>query len=417
MFRWQACLCSSVISLCGLLSGSEAAPEKARSADAFVDTIGVNIHLGYSDTVYNKYDEILKPRLLELGVRHIRDGIRLNRKDLIKKLNDLAENGIHSNLLLSPNEAVEVCKAVEKSVETVEGENEPDGKKHAGPKDWIPLARAQNTALYAAMKADSATKNIPVLVSGMANTRSSPGNLGDMQATIDIGNMHCYPGGLNPLSGGWGMTLLKAVEEERKVCGTKPIIATETGYHNDLHEKGHPGVPEEIAAKYLPRLMLHYFNLGFQRTFSYEFLDLKPDPEMTDIEKHFGMLHNDGTPKPVFTAMKNLIAALKDAGPAFDLASLNYALENAPKTLEKVLLQKRDGRFYLILWLEEKSYDTAKKEPIVVAAHDLSISIATHLSKASLLDVKTGGAVKAIADAQKFSVPVGDEIVVLELVP
>ena len=49
-------------------------PDPARPADAFVDFVGVNTHLGYYDTAYGDYEHILKPRLLELGVRHIRDG-------------------------------------------------------------------------------------------------------------------------------------------------------------------------------------------------------------------------------------------------------------------------------------------------------------------------------------------------------
>ena len=52
----------------------DAEAESARPADAFVDYVGVNTHLGYSDTTYGDYEGILKPRLLELGVRHIRDG-------------------------------------------------------------------------------------------------------------------------------------------------------------------------------------------------------------------------------------------------------------------------------------------------------------------------------------------------------
>ena len=402
-----------------ILHAGEDAPtqEKARTADAFVDTIGVNIHLGYHDTVYNKYDEILKPRLVELGIRHVRDGLSANRKDVLKKLTDLADSGIHSDLLLAAGEAVAICKEIPNSVESVEGENEPDGRKHAGPKDWIPLARAQNAALYKAIKADPATAHLPVLVSGMANTRNSPGDLGDMQAQIDFGNMHSYPGGLNPLSGGWGIALTKAIEEERKVCGEKPIVATETGYHNFLNAKGHPGVPEEIEAVYLPRLLLHYFNMGFQRVYTYEFLDLKPDPAMTDMEKHFGLVRNDGSPKPAFAALKNLIAALKDPGPQFEPGGLSFAIENAPKTLEKTLLQKRDGRFYLIVWLEERSYDTQKKEPIKVAPREIEIAVATHLAKASVLDLKNGNAAKAFENPQKFTVSVGDEIVVLELMP
>ncbi len=48
--------------------------ESARAADAFVDFFGVNTHLGYYDTAYRDYEGIVKPRLLELSVRHIRDG-------------------------------------------------------------------------------------------------------------------------------------------------------------------------------------------------------------------------------------------------------------------------------------------------------------------------------------------------------
>src|SRR5579862_5452132 len=103
--RMQNCknflLSAALIFFVSILAGEDVpVPEQARAADSFVDAIGVNIHLGYSDTVYHKYDEILKPRLVELGVRHVRDGLRANRKDVLKKLTDLAESGIHLDLLL-----------------------------------------------------------------------------------------------------------------------------------------------------------------------------------------------------------------------------------------------------------------------------------------------------------------------------
>ena len=45
----------------------------ARRADDFFNSIGVNTHFGYGDTNYRLYEERLKPRLLELGVKHIRE--------------------------------------------------------------------------------------------------------------------------------------------------------------------------------------------------------------------------------------------------------------------------------------------------------------------------------------------------------
>ena len=58
----------------GLTPAVYAAPETAKRADAFVETIGVNVHLNYLNTAYANYKEVIKPRLQELGIRHIRDG-------------------------------------------------------------------------------------------------------------------------------------------------------------------------------------------------------------------------------------------------------------------------------------------------------------------------------------------------------
>ena len=68
--------------------------EQARPADAFVDSIGVNVHLGYTDTSYRNYTEVIKPRLREAGIRHIRDGCppAWNAQHMTR-LNDLAACG------------------------------------------------------------------------------------------------------------------------------------------------------------------------------------------------------------------------------------------------------------------------------------------------------------------------------------
>jgi len=73
------------------VSPADADAEVARPAHAFVDFVGVNTHLGYSDTTYGDYEGILKPRLLELGVRHIRDGT-FNGEVLRKTANALRDN-------------------------------------------------------------------------------------------------------------------------------------------------------------------------------------------------------------------------------------------------------------------------------------------------------------------------------------
>ncbi|MBV9334508.1 MAG: hypothetical protein JO243_01345, partial [Solirubrobacterales bacterium] len=47
----------------------------AREADAFVDSVGINTHLHYQGTVYDTaFKTIIRPKLLALGIRHVRDG-------------------------------------------------------------------------------------------------------------------------------------------------------------------------------------------------------------------------------------------------------------------------------------------------------------------------------------------------------
>ena len=77
--------------------------ECARPADALVDSIGVNVHLSYNDTSYRNYAEVIKPRLKEAGIRHIRDGCPPHwNQEVRTKLNDLAANSIRSLLICSP---------------------------------------------------------------------------------------------------------------------------------------------------------------------------------------------------------------------------------------------------------------------------------------------------------------------------
>jgi hypothetical protein len=357
---------------------------------------------------------VIRPRLAELGIRHIRDGLRANRKDVIHKLNDLATLGIHSDLLLEPEEAVGIVKAARGSVLTVEGQNEPDTHPN-----WEPKARARQTALYRAVKGNPETAMIPVLVSGMANTRDAPGRLGPLVELLDLGNTHCYPGGLAPAgSGGWGISLTRALDEARKVCGAKPLVATETGYHNRIAERGHPGVSEAAAAKYIPRLLLEYFDRGVVRTYLYEFADEKPDPEMRDMEQHFGLIHVDGTPKPAFVMLRNLIAVLRDPGPACEPKDFAFTLQGDTKDIRHVLLARRDGAFDLVVWLEVPSFDMKTRQDLSVAPREVTVVPGWPLAQAQVYHPAQAPRPMSQLDAPRvIHVRVSDEPLVIRVTP
>jgi len=48
--------------------------QNAGSADKFVDSVGINVHLNYLDTPYANFPQVLQALQL-LGVRHVRDGL------------------------------------------------------------------------------------------------------------------------------------------------------------------------------------------------------------------------------------------------------------------------------------------------------------------------------------------------------
>ncbi len=130
-----------------------------------------------------------------------------------------------------------------------------------------------------------------------------------------LSNGHPYPGGGPPEP-----ALAAAAREAERDPGPRGLVFTETGYHNALNDSANqPPASEEAAAVYFPRLLLEAFGLGARRTFIYELLDEKPDPGLTDLQQHFGLLRNDFSPKPAFAAIRTLIAAVRRSpGPGDD---------------------------------------------------------------------------------------------------
>lgn len=385
---------------------------RARPAEAFVDSIGVNTHLGYSDTIYKDYETIIKPRLLELGVRHIRDGTF--NDDVARKYLELGSNGVRLLLITDSRKALQQADRVGPVLFALEGMNEPDLRDN-----WVERTRAEQAALYAAVKSNPATRHLPVLVSSLANVRNHPARLGDLSAHLDFGNMHPYAAGQPPSRHwGWGTTMEQAMGEARKVGGDKPIIVSECGYHNRLEEKGHPGASETAAAKYLPRLFAVYFNRGITRSYAYEFADEKPDPEFRDKEQHFGLVRRDGSVKPAFTALKNLIALLSDPGPAFPPGSLGFTLSGQTNQVHHTLLQKRDGRFYLMLWQEAVSYDPKTKQDIAVPDAPVTLTFVHPIQQARLFRPNRGtNPLADYAAPRPLSLAVPDELLIVELTP
>lgn len=354
------------------VAAQELSVVKPRKAGDFVNSIGVNTHFGYYDTTYGKYEQILKPRLLELGVKHIRDGTY--NQDVVRKYREVGQAGIRLLLITSSDRAVSQAKAIGDMLWGVEAVNEPDMRRYEG--GWVKFACREQQNLYQAIRQDSELNHIPVVGLSLANIRRSPSELGDISQWMDYGGMHPYAAGEYPSKHwGWGMSMESALGEARKVSGDKPLLVTECGYHNRIAEKGHPGVSEQAAAIYHLHLFFIYFNQGVERSYKYELLDLKDDEKMSDKECHFGLVRSDGSVKPSFTAIKNLIWLLDDEPKDFRCRDLEYAVES-DAVIRTTLLQKSDGSWWLALMREVDVFDLKSGQDVAVEPIKVSVKFA-----------------------------------------
>jgi hypothetical protein len=358
---------------------ADAAPEHAKSADALVESAGVNVHIGFLGGVYGSYGE-WKPKLAALHVRYIRDGLTAGDSVQHARLNDLAASGIRADLLMGDpknrygngtlDQLLSALKnEVRSAVVSVEGPNEWDTTAGSYPCDpahpelgcWASDLRAYQQELYNKVKADPALAGLAVVGPAFANGDRRA--VGDLSPWLDYGNMHPYPGNRNPEwsldPAGGNQFGLAAINS-----GDAPVFATETGYHNALVSSyGHDPVSERAAGIYAPRLLLDYFaqasssGQSVRRTFFYELIDQGTNPY--NFQNNFGLLRNDLSEKPAYKALRNLLGLVGDPGPAFTTGSLDYSLDGASGDVRRVLLEKRDGSFWLALWRQVDVWDEA----------------------------------------------------------
>jgi hypothetical protein len=231
----------------------------------------------------------------------------------------------------------------------------------------------------------------------------------------DCGNTHSYPGGGSPV---FRLTDWYIPMMQNNSGPSKPLCATETGYHNAVNKvDGHwiQGVSERAASKYLTRLFLEYFNRGFSRVYIYEFMDEGMNPEVSEL--NFGLIRADGTRKAQFNALRNMVDLLEEPGTNFVPGALDYTLSGNLEGIGQTLLQKQDGSFVLALWLDAESFnfetklDVDSSRPVTVTLNTKITSATTYLPADS------------VAPAEQFTAPatlelmVPDHPLLIQLIP
>lgn len=401
---------------------SSAGPENSElavPADSIVDSAGINVHLGFLDTPYVDFAQV-QSGLQALGIRHIRDGLEplsATWQGYFDEHNELGQLGIKSLFITDVGQTADLFlsypQLMSQCFEGYEGPNEYDNR---GIMDWPAQLTSEISLLSATVRGGTVSPQYPVYGPSLTNAASFP-ILGDVHQDFDYGNMHNYLGGRNPGTNGWG-----APDAEGNNYGSMawqldllkidspglPEVSTETGYNNDLSQQD--SVPEAVSAVYLPRLLLQQWLYGIKRTYLYELI--------SEEGQDYGLFRADWSAKPGFYAVSNLLHLLADPGPAFQPASLNYAIQGGDTNLHHLLMQKRDGSFYLALWLEESSYDPNSATVTAVTPEAVSLQLPSGYEVTENLWDATGSVTQSTSTAgTPVPLTVTEKLLVLKITP
>ena len=377
-------------------------------SDSLVDAVGVDTHIGYTNSPYYTAYSSWKPMLIAMGVRHIRDGAN----EVPSMYNDLAASGIKATYVMSWSDTPQTTAAwlnqVPNTADGIEMLNEPNNGASAG---WETSLQQYMESMYLGKVA-----GVPYLGPALVGD-SSPdpyAELGNMSSYLDYGNTHEYFGGFSPGTGGWGSNGYGSIpwnlSQVSAMSGSKPIQTTEGGWCDNSQSSATGLSPQAIVARYIPRWMLLQYKAGIRRTFAYQWIENGNDGFQT-----CGLLTTSLATKPSYYAMQSLLTTLSDQGSSFQTASLPYAVTGVDNTVQQMLFQKRDGSYYLVSWVEQASYDPNAKALLTVAPQTARITLGTPISSVTASTITDAGTLATTGASS--TVTLTDHVTFIHIIP
>jgi hypothetical protein len=392
---------------------------QARSAASFLDSIAINTHMGYANTLY--LDANLVERSLSyLGIKYVRDGVPPYAMKIPRYQGGLrlAADGYKINYVMGTadpaalNTLDRVAKAYPSSTASVEGRNEVNcwrGLWNNGL--GLPGILQDQKALEAAIHGDSYLKGVPVLNLTLCYpSKALYSSLGNMTGAADAGSAHIYaPYGQPPFYDWNGIYAVSAIPTPGL-----PMVITETGYTTLTSATS--SVDEAVQAKYTLDIYADAAKSGAQRTYLYELLDLLPD---LDYQHHFGLFRNDGTPKPAAVAVHNLTTILADTvAPQGPTGSLTYTVSNVPQQGNTFLLQKDSGAYDIVVWNEPQLWNYRTKQESPAPAAQSVVTLPSTYQTVKVFDpLQSSDPVQTLSNVSQVTVVVQGSPVIIEIEP
>ncbi len=411
------------------------------SANGFVDSIGLAMHLNYAGTAYTDNEPTIVQSILDLHVKHVREGMlypfSTQPATLQAAVRSLSAAGVRTLAGISTTDLTAPDFATRWSnwfdavggATWVEGAEAPNECDLNGCLSQVP---AYQQKVYATVKGYAPSIGVPVVGPSFANTPSYA-QTGSLAQYLDFGNVHLYTlsqpaettgvcrpsdqcadgaGIGSPIGNTYALdTLLK---NSAVVSGSKPILNSEAGICTTVDGAGntrYDNVPRDVQAAYWPRYLLHAFgDLGIPRTYVYELAD---DGTSAPDFDQCGLLDRNAVPKPSYRILKTMLDAVNDPGDAVLPTPLAYSVA-APKNVDgndvsSMALASRNGSYAVFVWnpvslyYQQNGNGGISSHPLTVAALAGNLSIGQTFGSAQVttFDLTTGAATTTTVDASK----------------
>jgi hypothetical protein len=407
-------------------------------AKKFVDAVGIVIHPNRRRSAWGTSD--WERAILETGVMNVRGlvGSRGVGRAAMSHLEPLFRSGVKLCATVAPAGADFDLQAIGENLDFlarnvgaanlcgIESANEYN-KPSRRPQDWVTRLRHFQAWLYESVKANPNLRGVPVVGPSIwGRLTDDIRALGNLEPYIDKACLHYYTGGRRPTragrpsssdeGGGSGdYTLSDAIKDAEMLAPGKGLYVTEFGY-----PIAGPGLPPSkgfitpnAAAKYLVRGLFDMLGEGVEKIFIYTLID---DVERNPPRYH-GLMSGSLERRPTFYAVKNLMALMHDTGIPSSLQPLDFTLSNA-SAVKTMLFQKSDGSYLLAMYQDADSYDRKAAQDIDVKPVPATLTLARAARSIELFaPTFDSGAKQKASNANKVNIPVGDQLIVLKIVP
>ena len=370
----------------------------AITASSFISSLGVNTHIDFNNYGYQNLATV-ESSLEYLGVKNVRDSAE-SSTDLTSwqqvaqatgvKFDDYIPEGspaaMQSALALMPQLAQEGI------LNMIEGGNEEDDAYAASQGNTLAITQQFQQQVWAMGQ----SLGLPVINMSFGAGWTAANNwvgdydkVGDMSPYATYANAHTYP---NP-----GQTPDSAIQQLNSdaelAAGSRPVITTEIGWDNATFSQA-------SVAQYVVQATLDGIKDGDVKTYFYSLYD--------DGSGQFGLMNQDGTPKPAGVALHDLTTLLADTGTnaaTFTPGSLAFSLSGNQSTDNTLLIQKSDGSDWLAVWDE------------TAAAHNVTVTLASTASQIKVFDPVTGtSAIASASNVNTVTISLGNDPLLIEVI-